>query len=218
MDDRADVRGSPLNSQDHGTGNGEQKPPAAPDLLMRTMEGRLTFWPAGMEQRYGFTSEQALGHVSHQLLKTIYPQALNEIEEILLRQSNWTGGLIHRHADGRAVMVVGHWYLHRNAEGYDAVISEVHSDAVGQQLGDLIAVLAHELSQPLAAITGYIDGAQRILERAWPDLDTLRKSMVLAADQIARGAEGVKLMRHLADGARHGSPAAGALAPEGGRP
>jgi ribosomal protein L2 len=27
MDVRADVRGSPLNSQDHGTGNGEQKPP-----------------------------------------------------------------------------------------------------------------------------------------------------------------------------------------------
>ena len=170
MDDQADVRGSPLNSQDHGTGNSEQKPSTSPDLLMRTMEGRLTFWPAGMEQRYGFTSEQALGHVSHQLLKTIYPQALNEIEATLLRQSNWSGGLIHRHADGRAVMVVGHWYLHRNAEGSDAVISEVHSDAVGQQLGDLIAVLAHELSQPLAAITSYIDGAQRILDRAWPDL------------------------------------------------
>jgi signal transduction histidine kinase len=108
--------------------------------------------------------------------------------------------------------------LHRNAGGYDAVVSEVHSDAVGQQLGDLIAVLAHELSQPLAAITSYIDGAQRILERAWPDLDTLRKSMVLAADQIARGAEGVKLMRDLADGARHGSPVVGALAPDSDRP
>jgi signal transduction histidine kinase len=100
-------------------------------------------------------------------------------------------------------MVVGHWYLHRNDSGYDAVISEVHSDAVGQQLGDLIAVLAHELSQPLTAINNYIDGAQRILDRAWPDLDTLRKSMVLAANEIARG---VKLMRDLACGARHGCP------------
>lgn len=206
MDHRADVRGLLSNGQDLGTGNGEPMPSASPDLLMRTMEGRLTFWPAGMEQRYGFTSEQALGHVSHQLLKTIYPRALNEIKETLLRQSNWSGGLIHRHADGRAVMVVGHWYLHRNDSGYDAVISEVHSDAVGQQLGDLIAVLAHELSQPLTAINNYIDGAQRILDRAWPDLDTLRKSMVLAANEIARGAEGVKLMRDLAYGARHGCP------------
>jgi PAS domain-containing protein len=121
MDHRADVRGLLSNGQDLGTGNGEPMPSASPDLLMRTMEGRLTFWPAGMEQRYGFTSEQALGHVSHQLLKTIYPRALNEIEETLLRQSNWSGGLIHRHADGRAVMVVGHWYLHRNDSGYDAV-------------------------------------------------------------------------------------------------
>ena len=101
MDHRADVRGLLSNGQDLGTGNGEPMPSASPDLLMRTMEGRLTFWPAGMEQRYGFTSEQALGHVSHQLLKTIYPRALNEIEETLLRQSNWSGGLIHRHADGR---------------------------------------------------------------------------------------------------------------------
>lgn len=211
MEDRADARKSLLSSQDPGTG--EQMPTAPPDLLIRTMDGHITLWPAGMEQRYGFTSEQALGHVTHQLLKTIYPQALKEIDETLLRQSNWTGGLIHRHADGRAVMVVGHWYLHRNIEGYDAVISEVHSDAVGQQLGDLIAVLADELSQPLAAITGYIDGAQRILDRAWPDLDSLRKSMMLAADQIARSAEGVKLMRDLAYGARHADPAIGTLAP-----
>jgi phosphoglycerate-specific signal transduction histidine kinase len=67
-------------------------------------------------------------------------------------------------------------------------------------------VLAHELSQPLTAINNYIDGAQRILDRAWPDLDTLRKSMVLAANEIARGAEGVKLMRDLAYEARHGCP------------
>ena len=211
MEDRADTRGSLLNSQDPGTG--EQMPTASPDLLIRTMDGRITFWPAGMEQRYGFTSEQALGHVTHQLLKTIYPQALNEIDETLLRQSNWTGGLIHRHADGRAVIVVGHWYLHRNTAGYDPVISEVHSDAVGRQLGDLIAVLAHELSQPLAAITGYIDGALRILARAWPDLDSLHKSMALAADQIARGAESVKLMRDLAYGVRHASPAVAILPP-----
>ena len=109
MEDRADARESLLSSQDPGTG--EQMPTAPPDLLIRTMDGHITLWPAGMEQRYGFTSEQALGHVTHQLLKTIYPQALKEIDETLLRQSNWTGGLIHRHADGRAVMVVGHWFL-----------------------------------------------------------------------------------------------------------
>ena len=92
MDDRADARGSPLNSQ--GSDNGERKSAASPDVLIRTMEGRLMLWPAGMEQRYGFTSEQALGHLSHQLLKTTFPQALNEIEEILLRRRNWSGGLI----------------------------------------------------------------------------------------------------------------------------
>ena len=61
-------------------------------------------------------------------------------------------------------MVVGHWYLQGDPDRYDAVISEVHSDAAGQQLGELMALLARELSQPLAAITNSFDGAQRILD------------------------------------------------------
>jgi hypothetical protein len=67
-------------------------------------------------------------------------------------------------------------------------------------------------SQPLAAITSFIDGGQRNLDRAWPDLDSLRTSMVLAADQIAPGTEGVQLRRDLAYGARHVRPPGGLAA------
>ena len=131
MNDRADARGSLVPSQGQDTRNGGEMLTASPALLIRTIEGRLTFWPAGMEQRYGFTSEQALGQISHQLLRTVFPQALSKIEATLLRQSNWSGGLVHHHADGRAIMAIGHWYLQPTAEGRDALITEVYSDAVG---------------------------------------------------------------------------------------
>jgi CRP-like cAMP-binding protein len=131
MHDRADARGSLVPSQGQDARNSGEMLTASPGLLIRTIEGRLTFWPAGMEQRYGFTSKQALGQISHKLLRTAFPQALSRIEATLLRQSNWSGGLVHRHADGRAIMAIGHWYLQRTADGRDALITEVHSDAVG---------------------------------------------------------------------------------------
>jgi len=188
-----------LNRKTRGVNDGSRIATAPPDMLIRTVEGRLTFWPPCMEQRYGFTSEQALGRTSHQLLKTIFPQALNDIEETLQRQSNWSGGLIHHHADGRAIIVIGHWYLQRTADGQDPIVTELHSAVAGNQVADLIAVLAHRLSEPLTAVNNYINAAQRVLDHGWPDRDSLRTALAQATSQIARGAEGVKLMRDLAN-------------------
>jgi two-component system sensor kinase FixL len=199
MEQQADPPGSRLSGRSVGISKGKATPSASPDMLIRTMEGRLTFWSPGMEQRYGFTNEQALGQTSHQLLKTIFPKALNEIEDTLQSQSNWSGGLIHRHSDGRSIMVVGHWYLQRAVDGRDAVVTEVHSRAVGRELADLIAMLAHELSEPLTAISNYINAAQRIADGAWPNREGLRNAMAQAANQIARGAAGINLMRDLAN-------------------
>jgi two-component system sensor kinase FixL len=196
MEPPADSRGCHLDRENLGVSAPEASA-AAPDMLIRTMDGRVTFWPPGMEQRYGFTSAQALGHTSHQLLKTLFPHALNEIEATLQHQGNWSGGSIHRHADGRPIVVIGHWYLQRAADGRDAAITEIHSDAVCRQFADLIAMLAHELSEPMTAISNYMNAAQSILDRAWPDRDSLRYAVAQTIIQIARSAEGVKLMRDL---------------------
>ena len=63
----------------------------------------------------------------------------------------------------------------------------------------MLAALAHELSEPLTAISNYVDGAQRILQRGWPDLENVRKAVAQTSAQIARGAEGVQLLRDLAN-------------------
>jgi len=60
-------------------------------------------------------------------------------------------------------------------------------------------VLAHRLSEPLTAVNNYINAAQRVLDHGWPDRDSLRTALAQATSQIARGAEGVKLMRDLAN-------------------
>ena len=191
------------SSRSDGISHGKGTLSASPDTLIRTMDGHITFWPPDMEQRYGFASSEAVGCASHQLLKTTFPQALPEIAATLACQKTWSGVLIHRHADGRAIMTVNHWYVHQDIGNQAGLVTEVHSNIAQegniarQQLADALAALAHELSEPLTALSNYVDGTQRILQRGWPDLESVRNAMAQASDQIARSADGVRLLRDL---------------------
>jgi PAS domain S-box-containing protein len=192
----------------HGVSHGRQASTAAPDRMIRTTEGRITAWSPGMQRRYGFTSEEAQGRISHQLLRTAFPQALQAIEATLERQNSWSGGLIHRRADGTAVMAINHWYVYHDVDCQSRLVTEVHSDiadyggAVRDELADVLAALAHELSEPLLAIGNDLDGAQRSLQVGWPDLNSVREATARASSQIARGAESVHLLRELSNGMR----------------
>ena len=191
------------SSRSDGTGFGKRTRTVSTNTLIRTMDGHITSWPPDMEQRHGFASSEAVGCASHQLLRTTFPQALPEIAATLARQKTWSGVLIHRHTDGRAIMTVNHWYVHQDIGTQAGLVTEVHSNIaqVGKiachQLSNALAALAHELSEPLTAVSNYVDGTQRILQRGWPDLENVRKAMAHASDQIARSTEGVRLLRDL---------------------
>lgn len=63
-------------------------------------------------------------------------------------------------------------------------------------MGGMASALAHELNQPLAAITSYLAGAQRMLERGRPD--DARAAVVglgKAADQALRAGEVIRRLR-----------------------
>ena len=104
-----------VDSQPNGVGLGRGMPTASPDRLIRTMQGRITSWSSGMQRRYGFTRRDARGQTSHQLLRTTFPRTVQEIEATLVQRDSWSGGLIHRRADGNAVMTANHWQMHRNS-------------------------------------------------------------------------------------------------------
>lgn len=116
--------------------------------------------------------------------------------------------LIYRRADGRAVMTVNHWYVHQDNGNRRCLVTEVHSDIAQEgkeiccQIANLLAVLAHELSEPLTAISNYVDGAQRILQKGWPDLENVRKALAQVSSEITRGADGIRVLRDLATAMR----------------
>jgi hypothetical protein len=156
-----------------------------------------------MEHLYGFTREQALGQIAHRMLRTMFPAATADIDAALLSEHSWQGAVIHRHADGRAILVSSNWGLTDGTETLDTVIvTEVHTETASTAVADVIAIIASELSEPLTAIANYVAGARQTLERAVPDQVIVLHAMSLAADQTVRGTEHVKLLRGLAQDLR----------------
>ncbi len=63
-------------------------------------------------------------------------------------------------------------------------------------LGEMASTLAHEINQPLTAISNYLRGCQRLLERvASEDAATLRDALGKAADQALRAGQIIRRLR-----------------------
>jgi PAS domain S-box-containing protein len=67
--------------------------------------GSITYWNRGAETLYGYTKEEAIGQISHELLRTRSPIPMQEVEAQIAREGSWSGELIHTTRDGRAVIV-----------------------------------------------------------------------------------------------------------------
>lgn len=67
--------------------------------------GGIEFWNRGATELYGFTPQEAIGRLSHDLLRTKFPQALEEIEDELLARGSWSGELRHITRDGHEIIV-----------------------------------------------------------------------------------------------------------------
>lgn len=72
-------------------------------------------------------------------------------------------------------------------------------------LGELAAGMAHELNQPLAALSAGTQAARRLLDEDPPDLPTARQAMARAVEQASRAAGVLARLRRLIE--RPGDPA-----------
>jgi PAS domain S-box-containing protein len=94
----------------------EARKDATDSVMYRTLDGKINFWNPAAEQLYGWKKSEALGRVSHDLLRTQFPEPLEKIDAELIQNGRWKGTLVHLTRDGRRVTVESRWVLERNKD------------------------------------------------------------------------------------------------------
>jgi PAS domain S-box-containing protein len=97
-------------------------------IFLLALDGTILFWNRGAEEMYGWRREQALGRISHELLRTSFPMPLEEMMEVLLSEGHWTGELVHTTRDGKELIVSARWALERDYAGRPSGILEIVRD------------------------------------------------------------------------------------------
>ncbi|MBK1812102.1 PAS domain S-box protein [Clostridium sp. YIM B02505] len=69
------------------------------------LDGRILYWNKGAELKYGYTSEEAVGCVSHELLRTIHKENFKNVKESLINDELWNGEVEHTRKDGTKLIV-----------------------------------------------------------------------------------------------------------------
>jgi PAS domain S-box-containing protein len=96
-------------------------------IIVRNLAGQILYWNGAAETLYGWSREQAIGRVNHELLRTIFPVPFENIEKALRDTGHWDGDLHQTVQDGSTVIVSSRWAV-RDTETNEVQILESNRD------------------------------------------------------------------------------------------
>ena len=105
-------------------------------IFVRDMNDVIIYWNRGAEDFYGWTGQEAIGKVSHELTQTAFPAPLENVQAELQREGRWEGELVHTRKDGSQVVVASRWSLQRDSNGTPIAILETNNDISEAKRGE----------------------------------------------------------------------------------
>lgn len=180
-------------------------------IFARDVCGEIIYWNRGAELLYGYTRTQALGRSEVELLGT-NPERRESVDEALAARGQWEGEIERRTREGRTLVVESTQVIVREV-GRTLVLETDHDvterkrleqnlkqrveelDAANRRKNEFLALLAHELRNPLAPLRN----AVHILKRAGLDTETGAHARELIERQLAHM---TRLVDDLLDAAR----------------
>ena len=102
-------------------------------IIVRDVAGRISYWNHGAEVLYGWSSEEAMGKISHSLLQTEFTQPLEQMTDELHRNGRWTGELLHTTRSGRRITVLVRKTLDRDSAGNPAAVLQTLTDITARK-------------------------------------------------------------------------------------
>jgi PAS domain S-box-containing protein len=122
-------------------------------ILVRGLDGTISYWSSGAEQLYGWSREAAVGAVSHDLLKSVFPESRAVADDVLIRDGRWDGELIHTRRDGERIPVSSRQALQRDEQGRPLGVLEINIDITEQKLaGEELERRVAERTRELTAL------------------------------------------------------------------
>ncbi|GAB4367224.1 MAG: hypothetical protein Kow00121_05300 [Elainellaceae cyanobacterium] len=175
-------------------------------IMVCDLNGAITFWNQGAERMYGWSKDEAIGRVSHDLLRTQFFIPLTTIRAELFERSYWEGELVHTSRDGIPVTVASRWVLQRDRQGRPIKILEINNDITERKR-------AEDIHQQLAAIVESSDdgivgmavdgtivswnpGAERIYGYAAPEILGQPVQYLLPPDRLHEEARILEQIKH----------------------
>ena len=102
-------------------------------IFIRDAADRIVYWNKGASEVYGYSVEEAMGRVSHELFQTEFPEPLEHILETLDRSNRWAGELFHTRKDGSQITVASRWVLAQDGHGNERRVLETNNDVTRQK-------------------------------------------------------------------------------------
>jgi PAS domain S-box-containing protein len=133
-------------------------------IIVRDINDRINYWNKGATKLYGYTRQEALGNVSHELLKSIYPEPLSKIYEKLLRDNRWQGEIVHTRSDGKRLIIFSRWALDRDAQGDRGFVLETNNDITERKCAEQRQTVNLAVTKILAESPDLTDAVRSILQ------------------------------------------------------
>jgi len=147
-------------------------------IFVRDDADRITYWNKSAFRLYGYSPEEAIGRVSHDLLHTEFPEPLERVFEQLRRDNRWAGELTHRRKDGTQIVVASRWVLDRDHRGNHKRILETNNDISQQKLNERALRESEERLRTLA------DGLEAQVRVRTQELELRNAEVLQQAEQL----------------------------------
>jgi PAS domain S-box-containing protein len=170
-------------------------------IIVRSFDdGRIQFWNKGAAEIYGWSVDEAVGEVMHELLHPRYYEPLQDIQEKVALYGHWEGESIHTRKDGTELILQSRWSLRRDLDGRPVAILELNSDITTRKyaeqkvqenewlagVGTMTAMFAHEIANPLNAISTSLAVVEMELDGKF-GLDTrVKRTLESSTQEILR--------------------------------